>query len=118
MPSDPEGRKGEGAEKADGDGGDEIARKRDEFLSEARRRVEGRGGDPGSSPRMMGLGIQFVVAILLCLYAGQWLDRRLGTGPWLLVLGVFVGASAGFYAMYRALVAEDKRLDERKRDGK
>jgi F0F1-type ATP synthase assembly protein I len=50
---------------------------------------------------LMGLGMQFVVAILLFLFVGKWLDAKLGTSPWLLILGVFVGAGAGFYAMYR-----------------
>ena len=51
------------------------------------------------------MGLQFVVVILICLYAGMWLDGKFGTGPWLLIGGVFVGASAGFYAMYRVISA-------------
>lgn len=49
----------------------------------------------------MGLGIQFVIAILLFLYVGRWLDERLGTEPWLLLLGVFVGFGAGMYTIFR-----------------
>jgi len=47
------------------------------------------------------MGVQFVVAILLCLFVGKWLDARLGTSPWLLILGVFAGAAASTVAMYR-----------------
>ena len=65
------------------------------------------GGDARNSPpsglEFAGLGIQFVVAILLFLYLGKWLDGKLGTAPWLLILGVFVGAGGGFYSMYRKL---------------
>ena len=65
------------------------------------------GGDarngPPSGLEFAGLGIQFVVAILLFLYLGKWLDGKLGTAPWLLILGVFVGAGGGFYSMYRKL---------------
>ena len=32
---------------------------------------------------------------------GWWLDKRLGTSPWLLLVLVFVGAAAGFYSVYR-----------------
>ncbi|MBX6333134.1 MAG: AtpZ/AtpI family protein, partial [Gemmatimonadaceae bacterium] len=32
------------------------------------------------------------VTIALCTYAGLWLDRKLGTEPWLLIVGVFFGA--------------------------
>ena len=28
-----------------------------------------------------GIGLQFAAAIILSVYGGQWLDRRLGTSP-------------------------------------
>ena len=58
-----------------------------------------------------GLGVQFVLSILLFLYGGRWLDRKLGTEPWFLMIGVFTGATVGFFAMYRKLVADQKRED-------
>lgn len=63
---------------------------------------------------MMGVGLQFAASILLFLFVGKWLDERLGTGPWLLIAGVFIGGSAGFYAMYRRLVLDprNKQKDE------
>jgi F0F1-type ATP synthase assembly protein I len=64
----------------------------------------GRKTTEDSSPNaanLAGMGVQFVVAILLFLFVGKWLDARLGTAPWLLLLGVFVGAGASTYAMYR-----------------
>jgi F0F1-type ATP synthase assembly protein I len=54
-----------------------------------------------SASELAGMGVQFVVAILLCLFVGKWLDARLGTAPWLLILGVFAGAAASTIAMYR-----------------
>jgi F0F1-type ATP synthase assembly protein I len=63
-----------------------------------------------------GLGFQFVAAILLCLYAGQWIDRKLGTKPLFLILGVFLGAGAAFYSMYQRLMADQKREDESRRE--
>jgi F0F1-type ATP synthase assembly protein I len=95
----------------------EVARKRDELLSEARRSVEGQKGE-GSGSALMGLGLQFVIVILVCLYAGMWLDRKLGTAPWLLVLGVVVGASAGFYSMYHVMMDENRKASGvRRADG-
>jgi F0F1-type ATP synthase assembly protein I len=43
-------------------------------------------------------------------------DRRLGTEPWLTLIGAFVGAVAGFWYMYRQLVIdpERKRAAERR----
>jgi ATP synthase protein I len=60
---------------------------------------------------LMGVGIQFAASIVLFMLVGRWLDLRLGTTPFLLILGVLVGAGAGFYSMYRQLVV----LPERKR---
>jgi len=51
-----------------------------------------------------GVGLQFAAAILLFLYAGKWLDSKLGTAPLFLIVGVFVGAGGGFYSMYRKLM--------------
>ena len=70
----------------------------------------GSGGNTASS--MAGLGIQFAGAILLFLWLGMWLDRKLGTAPWLLVVGVFVGAGASFYSMYRKLLAAQREEDD------
>ena len=56
-----------------------------------------------------GHGLQFAVSILVFLYAGQWLDRKLGTDPWLMLLLMFVGAGASFFSMYRKLMAAQER---------
>ena len=71
-----------------------------------------RPGDEGpSAGQFAGHGMTFVVAVLGGLYLGQWLDRRFGTEPWLLIVGVFVGAGASFYSMYTKLMAAQARED-------
>jgi F0F1-type ATP synthase assembly protein I len=71
-----------------------------------------KGGEQGTSvAAYAGHGMTFVVATLGGLYLGQWLDRRLGTTPWLLILGVFLGAGASFYSMYTKLMAAQARED-------
>jgi F0F1-type ATP synthase assembly protein I len=78
--------------------------------SSEREKARAGGGSHGPSPaEFAGSGVQFVVAILLFLYLGKWLDAKLGTAPWLLMLGVFVGAGAGFYSFYRRIMAASKR---------
>lgn len=81
-----------------------------------------RGGEQGKSlgaaGRYAGLGIQFAASILVFLYAGQWLDRRLGTDPLFLYVGVFTGAGAAFYSMYRNLMADQQREEREQRDRK
>ena len=64
-----------------------------------------------SVARYSGLGLQWALSVLLFLYAGRWLDRRIGTDPYLTVLGAFIGGAAGFYALYAGLTkgqAKDK----------
>jgi F0F1-type ATP synthase assembly protein I len=76
-------------------------------------------GSPGT--RSVGAyataGIEFAVAILLFLFAGQVLDRRLGTSPWFVMIGAFVGAAAGWYALYRTLTRHRKRIETEHRSG-
>ena len=73
-----------------------------------------------SASEFAGVGLQFAASIIVFLLAGQWLDRKLGTTPWLLIVGVFVGAGGGFYSMYRKLMAAQAREDaarKARRDG-
>lgn len=63
----------------------------------------------GAAGKYAGLGFQFVFAILFFLWIGQWVDRKLGTDGIFLILGVFLGAGAAFYSMYRNLMADQKR---------
>ena len=58
-----------------------------------------------------GVGMQFALAIILFLFAGQWLDKRLGTKGLVTIAGVFVGAIAAFYNMYRKIIAAQKEDD-------
>ncbi len=62
-----------------------------------------------SAAEFAGVGIQFAVSIIGSVFLGQWLDRKLGTAPWLLYLGVSLGAGLGFYSMYRKLMAAQAR---------
>lgn len=59
-----------------------------------------------------GVGLQFAVAIIAFLYAGQWLDNRVGTKGVFTIIGVFVGAAVAFYNMYRKITAAQKKDDE------
>ena len=64
-----------------------------------------------------GLGVQFAIAIVAFLFAGQWLDNRLGTKGLFTIVGVFVGAAGAFYIMYRRISAAQKRDDEERTRG-
>jgi F0F1-type ATP synthase assembly protein I len=62
-----------------------------------------------------GVGIQFAVAIIAFLFAGQWLDNRLGTNGLFTIAGVFLGGGAAFYNMYRKITAAQRRDDEERK---
>jgi F0F1-type ATP synthase assembly protein I len=59
-----------------------------------------------------GIGIQFAITILVFAFAGVWLDSRLGTSPWFILVSVFVGAAGGFYSMYRRVTAAQRKSQD------
>ena len=62
-----------------------------------------------------GIGFTLVAYVLVFTVIGYGLDRLLGTGPWLMVVGVFVGAVLGFVSMIRTLTEADRRAKEESR---
>ena len=62
-----------------------------------------------------GVGLQFAVSIVLFLFLGQWIDRKLGSSPIFLLAGVFIGGGAAFHSMYRRLTSAQKADDERRK---
>ncbi len=75
---------------------------------------EGRHKVGTSAATYAGAGLQFAATIIVFVFVGQWLDRRLGT-QWLTVAGVLLGAAGGMYSMYRRLMAEQRREEEERR---
>jgi F0F1-type ATP synthase assembly protein I len=45
------------------------------------------------------------------MFLGLWLDKRLGSSPWFVIICVFVGAAAGFYSLYRKLMSATNRTN-------
>jgi F0F1-type ATP synthase assembly protein I len=68
-----------------------------------------------SAADFAGVGLQFAAAILVFLFAGQWLDRRFGGGGLFTIAGVFVGGGGAFYSMYRKISAAQREDDEARR---
>lgn len=63
----------------------------------------GRGRAAPTGAQFAGAGLQFAVAIVAFMFLGIWLDKRLGSSPWFVLVCVFLGAGAGFYSIYRKL---------------
>ena len=49
----------------------------------------------------MQMGLEFVISVLGLGGAGFFLDSWLGTRPFLMVLGLFIGAAAGFWMLIK-----------------
>lgn len=45
-------------------------------------------------------GINMIVPVVMCMFIGIFLDNKLGTGYWAVIL-FFVGALAGFNSVYK-----------------
>lgn len=60
----------------------------------------------GKGYKYLAAGLRFAGGTVLFLLLGLWLDRRLGSSPFLTVLGALAGAALGGYSMYRELMAD------------
>jgi F0F1-type ATP synthase assembly protein I len=67
-----------------------------------------------SGSEFAGVGLQFALVLLVFTFGGIWLDRRLGTSPWLLMICVLLGAAGGFFSIYRKATAAQKRDTEQR----
>lgn len=56
------------------------------------------------------IGIEIGVAVVVCMLAGSWADGKLGTSPWLTLLGVVLGTVVGLKAVLRAA----KEIEEKR----
>jgi ATP synthase protein I len=64
--------------------------------------------------RYMDLGLQFAVAIGLCVFGGWYLDSKLNTLPLFTIVGILLGASAGFLNIYRTVYPVEKNKNKNK----
>jgi len=68
------------------------------------------------------VGLDFALSILVGLFGGRWLERKLHTGHWLTFVGLGFGIAAGIRTLLRALerankdAEEQERLDKKARD--
>lgn len=49
------------------------------------------------------IGLEFGIAVAIGVAFGMWLDQRLGTTPWLMLLLLVLGLVAGFRNVLRAV---------------
>ena len=54
------------------------------------------------------VGVSMMVPIIGCLWLGQFLDKKLDTSPWLLIIFIILGVLAAFRNLYMLTVSFTK----------
>jgi ATP synthase protein I len=62
------------------------------------------------------IGLEFGLSVIIGLVAGWWLDKELGTGPWLTILMLCCGFAAGVRGVLRAVKRADRAAERDKKD--
>lgn len=58
------------------------------------------------------VGLELGLSILVGLFGGQWLDKKLDTAPWLTLIGLAFGTAAGIRSLLRALKSAKREIEE------
>ena len=60
------------------------------------------------------VGITLVLATVIGLAGGYYLDKWLGTSPWLTLIGLGFGIAAGFVNLFRTVNRAERDIDDSK----
>jgi ATP synthase protein I len=60
---------------------------------------------------LSSVGFAMVIATVIGLVGGYYLDQWLGTKPWLLLIGLGFGIAAGFVMLFRSVNRANRELD-------
>jgi F0F1-type ATP synthase assembly protein I len=52
--------------------------------------------------------------ILLGVWGGNWVDAKLGTSPWILMVGIVIGVSSAFLNLYKFVMKAAKDNEKEK----
>ena len=73
-------------------------------IDPAARKAKGAFRTLSGSSVGLEMGISVVIGVLF----GMWLDGKLGTDPWMMLLWLVIGFAAGFRGVIRAMRREDR----------
>ncbi|MFA5537455.1 MAG: AtpZ/AtpI family protein [Bacillota bacterium] len=51
----------------------------------------------------LSFGVTMAVSLFLGFYAGSQLDKKLGTEPWFLIVGLLLGTGLAFYSLFKEI---------------
>jgi ATP synthase protein I len=63
------------------------------------------------------VGLELGLSVVFGVLFGRWLDGRLGTTPWLMLVFLGLGVVAGFRSVLRAVRRADRAAEAEARDG-
>ena len=61
------------------------------------------GKKPAGSAKYAGLGLQLAACIIVFVFSGVWLDKKLGTSPLFTILLAFAGFGGFMWSLVRSL---------------
>jgi ATP synthase protein I len=67
--------------------------------------------------RLSAVGWELAISVIACFLAGIWADGKLGTEPWLAIVGLVIGMGAGFWILFKAVRAANEAAEEEDRGG-
>jgi ATP synthase protein I len=59
--------------------------------------------------RYSAIGLEMGLSVAIGVTVGYYLDRYFGTRPWLTLIFLFIGLTAGFRSLYRLIKEIEKR---------
>lgn len=66
--------------------------------------------------RYSALGFEMALSVVIGLGIGYYLDKWLGTAPWLMILWLGFGFAAGVRSLYRAAKRSEREQEEREKE--
>lgn len=61
----------------------------------------------------LAVGVQMAAMVVIMFLLGKWADEKFGTYPWLMLLCIFFGISAGFYHFFKQTNALAKKSNKK-----
>jgi ATP synthase protein I len=90
----------------------ESLQERIDTIKEATEPKSGVHASHGDLSQAMRISIDLVAGVAMGLVCGYFLDNWIGSTPWFMVAGLFLGMAAGFRNMVRNVAEMNKRLSE------
>ncbi|HUJ57930.1 MAG TPA: AtpZ/AtpI family protein [Kofleriaceae bacterium] len=64
------------------------------------------------------VGLELGVAVVISVLLGIWLDRKLGTAPWLMLGMLVLGLVAGFRSVLRAVRRAERAAEQEEQEAR